>query len=259
MTRYERWEQRSEIPLLTLGLAFLVAYATPIIDPDIPLGARIGFEVVEIVTWAAFALDFVVRLALAPDRRHFVKTHLLDLAAVLLPVLRPLRALRVLSIVFLSARRLSKVLRNRVMTYVVITALAVWFIAGLAVTDAERLAEGSNIHTVWQGWWWSFITMATVGYGDVYPVTLEGRFVAVGLVVTGIALVGTVTAYIASWFASATREAEIAIKAELDTAEDKIDLLATEIRELRALLENGAASPLPTPKRASARKASPAP
>ncbi len=242
-SRYERWERLSEFPLLAFGIAFIVAYATPIIDPDLPLSARLAFEDVEIATWAIFSVDFVVRLILAPAKRHFLRTHILDLAAVLLPVLRPLRALRVLSIVILSTRRLSKVLRNRVMTYVIVTALAVWFIAGLAVTDAERIEPSANIHTVWQGWWWAFITMATVGYGDVYPVTIEGRVVAVGLVITGIALVGTVTAYIASWFASTTREAEIAIKAELDTAEDKIDLLSEQLRDLRAAV--AALSPAP--------------
>ncbi|MCU1514626.1 MAG: potassium channel family protein, partial [Microbacteriaceae bacterium] len=184
------------------------------------------------------AIDYVVRLVLAPLKKKFLKSNILDLLAVLLPVLRPLRALRVLSIVFLATRRLSSVLKNRVITYVVISAFAVWFIAGLAVTDAEHAALGANIHDVWEGWWWAFITMATVGYGDVFPVTLEGRLVAVALVITGIALVGTITAYIASWFASASREVELAITAELETAEDKIDLLSSEVTALRQLVQH---------------------
>lgn len=237
LTPSARWEKRTEIPLLALGLAFLVAYASPIVDPDLPQALRVMFEAVEVAAWVGFSIDYVVRLVLARPRGRFVRTHILDLLAVLLPVLRPLRALRVLSIVFLSTRKLSKVLKNRVTTYVVITALSVWFIAGLAVTDAERLAPGGNIKDVWEGWWWAFITMATVGYGDVYPVTIEGRLVAVALVVTGIALVGTLTAYIASWFAEARREAEATIISEIDTAEDKIDVLNRQIRELRAMVE----------------------
>lgn len=78
--------------------------------------------------------------------------------------------------------------------------------------------------------------MATVGYGDVYPVTIEGRLVAVGLVVTGIALVGTVTAYIASWFAAQTRAAELAIQAEIDESEDKIDALSRQVAALQKLI-----------------------
>jgi len=245
MTRSERWESRTAFPLIGLGMAFLVAYALPIIEPGLPQAWLITCEVIEIITWVAFSIDFIVRLVLSPKRGRFIASHPIDALVVLLPILRPLR---VLSIVFLSVRHVSKVLRNRVMTYVVVTAIAVWFIAGLAVTDAERNMAGSNIHDVWTGWWWAFTTMATVGYGDVFPVTVEGRLVAVALVVTGITLIGTTTAYIASWFAASTRETEIAIKAEIETAidsaDDRIDALARELRELRAVIERQ--SPPPT-------------
>ncbi|TFC52903.1 two pore domain potassium channel family protein [Cryobacterium sp. TMT1-21] len=245
MTRSERWERATDAPLLWLGFAFLFAYATPIIAPEIGSWWRLLLEWVEIATWAAFALDFTVRLSLARGRLKFIRTHLLDLVAVALPLFRPLRALRVLSIVILSARRLSKKLKNRVMTYAAVTAVSVWFIAGLAVTDAERGAPGANIHSVWEGWWWSFITMATVGFGDLYPVTAEGRLVTVGLVATGIALIGTLTAFIAAWFASASREAEEEIKAELDVSEDKLDALKLEIGELKTLVERLLERPVP--------------
>ncbi len=232
-----RWERVTEIPLIVLGIAFLAAYAVPIIAPDIPASLVTLFDTVGLATWAAFSLDYVVRLILAKPRWAFVRMHVIDLAAVVLPVLRPLRVLRVLSIAFLSTRRLSGALRNRVMTYVLISAIAVWFLAGLAVTDAERGQPGANIESVIDGWWWSFITMATVGYGDVYPVTALGRLVAVALVIMGIALVGTITAYVASWFAAAARDAELAIRAEIDTAEDKIDVLSREIGELRGMIQ----------------------
>ncbi|WP_166788671.1 potassium channel family protein [Cryobacterium sp. HLT2-28] len=236
LTRSQRWEQSTDRPLLVLGFAFLLAYAAPIVAPEIGPGWRLLLEWIEIGTWAAFAVDFIVRLSLAHDRLRFVRTHLLDLVVVALPLFRPLRALRVLSIVILSARRVSKKLKNRVMTYAAVTAVSVWFIAGLAVTDAERGAVGANIHSVWEGWWWSFVTMATVGFGDLYPVTAEGRLVTVGLVATGIALIGTLTAFIAAWFASANRVAEEEIKAELDVSEDKLDILAAEIAELKAMV-----------------------
>lgn len=236
MTGRERWERATEYPLLALGLAFLVAYALPIIDPDFPTPWTAVFFAVEIVAWVAFAIDLVVRIAISHDRWRFIRTHPLDIAAVVLPILRPLQALRALSILFLSARGLHRILRNRVLTYVVIAAMGIWLIAGLAVTQAERGVVGANIHDVWEGWWWAFVTMATVGYGDVYPITIEGRLVAVGLVVTGIALVGTVTAYIASWFAAQTRAAELAIQAEIDESEDKIDALARQVAALQKLI-----------------------
>ncbi len=232
-----RWERATEYPLLGFGIAFLLAYALPIIDPEIPEPWTTLFLVVQLVAWIAFALDLTVRIVLSENKWAFIRAHPIDIAAVILPVLRPLQALRALSVIFLSARGLHRILRNRVLTYVVIAALGFWLIAGLAVTQAERGQPGSNIHDVWVGWWWAFVTMATVGYGDTYPVTVEGRLVAVGLVITGITLVGTVTAYIAAWFTAQTRAAELAIKAEIDESEDKIDALAKQLRELRALVD----------------------
>lgn len=69
----------------------------------------------------------------------------------------------------------------------------------LAVLDAERASEAANITTFGDALWWATATVATVGYGDFTPVTLEGRVVAVMLMIVGIGLVGTVTGAMASW------------------------------------------------------------
>lgn len=71
------------------------------------------------------------------------------------------------------------------------------FCAALTVLDAER-GHGGNIQTFGDALWWAIVTMSTVGYGDKFPVTTEGRFVGVGLMLAGIALLGIVTASVAS-------------------------------------------------------------
>jgi voltage-gated potassium channel len=83
---------------------------------------------------------------------------------------------------------------------VVTLAFATWFVAGLAVTEAERHIEGSNIQGVGDGWWWAITTMATVGYGDTFPISTQGRIVGTALMIMGVALLGTITASIASNF-----------------------------------------------------------
>lgn len=92
--------------------------------------------------------------------------------------------------------------------------------------DAERGQVGATISSFGDAWWWAITTMTTVGYGDRYPVTTTGRFVAVGLMIGGIALLGTVTASLASWLSDRVRE-------DTDT---NAEILA-ELRELRMLLE----------------------
>lgn len=98
--------------------------------------------------------------------------------------------------------------------------------------DAERNAENATITTFQDALWWTLTTMSTVGYGDRYPVTTEGRLVAALLMIGGIALLGVITGTIASWLVEKLRGVE---QAELETAQELRNLRA-EIAELRAEL-----------------------
>lgn len=69
----------------------------------------------------------------------------------------------------------------------------------LGVLDAEQNDPNANIKNFGDAIWWATTTITTVGYGDYYPVTLTGRLVAVGLMISGVAVVGVVTASLASW------------------------------------------------------------
>jgi voltage-gated potassium channel len=73
--------------------------------------------------------------------------------------------------------------------------------------DAERHNADANIRTYGDALWWALSTMTTVGYGDRYPTTVEGRLVAAGLMLCGVALLGVVTAALASWFVDRFGEA----------------------------------------------------
>ena len=74
------------------------------------------------------------------------------------------------------------------------------FAGSLGVFEAERSAPGSNITTFEDAIWWAAVTVFTVGYGDLYPITLEGRFIAVILMMGGVALLSVLTANLASYF-----------------------------------------------------------
>lgn len=228
-----KWDRATGVPLLVLSVVFLVIYAWPIIDPNLS-GQVVGtFEVLQTVIWGLFVLDFVGRFLIAPRKWPFLKRNVIELLAVLLPMLRPLRALRLLSVVTIGLRRFGSKLRNRVTIYVFATAFMLWFLAGLAVTEAERGATEANIETVAQGWWWAFITLATVGYGDKFPVTSEGQWVAVGIVLTGIALLGTVSAVLAAWFVDALKDSKSELVSEAAETNAKLEDVLVEIRELK--------------------------
>jgi voltage-gated potassium channel len=207
VTRVERWERRAEVPLILLALAFLVAYAWPVLDPHMDPSLRSFFTSVSYTVWAAFAIDLLIRLVLADDRRTYALRHWYDVALVALPLLRPLRWLRLLTLVRLLDRSLGSTLAERAAIYVGGVAAASVGLGALAVLDAERGAPEANITTFGDALWWAAATVATVGYGDRVPVTTEGRLIAVALMLVGIGLIGTVTASVATWFVVRT-EAE---------------------------------------------------
>jgi voltage-gated potassium channel len=101
--------------------------------------------------------------------------------------------------------------------------------AALAVLDAERSNPDANIVDFGDAIWWAVTTMTTVGYGDRFPVTPVGRLVAFGLMIGGIALLGTVTATLASWLVetvAAEKEQAEDIQVMVRRLEMKIDQLA---------------------------------
>ncbi|RNM13281.1 potassium channel family protein [Nocardioides pocheonensis] len=185
--------------MILLALAFLVAYAWPVVDRSLDAQVRSFLNAFSWTVYAAFAIDFVVRLVLADRRSDYAKAHWYDVGLIALPVLRPLRLLRLLAFARILNRSAANSLVGRVSAYVIGAALMAWGLGALAVLDAEQDAKGANITSLGDAMWWAATTVTTVGYGDRYPVTTTGRFVAVGLMVVGIALLGAVTATVAAW------------------------------------------------------------
>jgi voltage-gated potassium channel len=143
-----------------------------------------------------------------PQRWRYFWRHLLDLAVLALPFLRPLRLLRLVLQFRILNRRAADSLHGRIAVYVSGATVVLIFCASLAVLDSERGHHGANIETFPDALWWSVTTVSTVGYGDRFPVTGAGRLVAVLLMVGGVALLGTVTAALASWLIGRAEEAE---------------------------------------------------
>jgi voltage-gated potassium channel len=215
MTSVQRWEKRAEVPLLLLALAFLVAYAWPILDPRLDPDLRTMLEVASWTVWAAFVIDFVARLYLAQERRAYAVSHWYDVALIVLPMLRPLRLLRLLAFARVLNRSAAGSLVGKVSAYVFGTAVMALGLGALAVLDAEQDASGANITTFGDALWWAATTVTTVGYGDFFPVTTTGRLVAVALMLVGIACIGAITAGVAAWLV-----AQVEIDARAETKDD---------------------------------------
>lgn len=242
VARRERWERRSEPWLMVAAVAFLAAFAWPVVDPGLGATAVAACRAVSVATWVLFALDFAVRTLLSPDRLQFVRQHPLDLVVVLVPMLRPLALLRLVALLGVLNRRAEHALHGRVAAYVAGATTLLLTVCALVMLDVERGRPGAVIQTFPDALWWAATTVTTVGYGDTYPTTGAGRAVAAVLMFAGIALLGVVTATVAAWLVRRVAEEEATI--ELATQRDVLGLteqvvaLRQEVEGLRRRLDD---------------------
>jgi voltage-gated potassium channel len=257
---YSRWLRWTEWPLVVLGLLFLFVLILPLAAPLTDGQERI-LDVANVVIWVVFVVDYLARLYLVDDRRRFVRTHVLDLIVIVVPFLRPFRLLRLLAIVISTSRRAGGLAVRRVTVYVIGVTVIVMSVSAVVVYDAEQAVPLSDrtIRTLGDAVWWSMVTVSTVGYGDVFPRTPIGRSFAAVLMITGIALVGTITAAVAAWFVNVVRNASTeegateaaderaALLAEIRSLSTSLDDLRTEVRSL-SITGGSPTSPSGVPK-----------
>ena len=234
-----------EWPLIAVAVAFGAAYAWQVLAE--PEGAELlATQIISFAAWGVFAVDYAVRLTLTAERGRWFWRNLLSLFVVVLPILRPLRLVRLLTLFTVFQRAAGSALRGRVVLYAASTTLLLVLIAALAVYQTERDAPGASITSFGDALWWACVTITTVGYGDVTPVTTEGRCIAVAMMICGIALIGTVTATIASWLVETVSTREEAVQA---ATQAQVDTLSAQVQDLHALLTATVALPgMPTSK-----------
>jgi voltage-gated potassium channel len=192
--------------LTFLALAFLVAFSYPAFVNPVPSSTQTLLNIVQWVSWVAFATDLIYGLINAKSKKQYLKKHPLEVAAVLLPFLRPLSLMRVISFGGLAIQKVAIGRQFAITIKVFLASIFVAYISAVQMTITERAVEGSNIKNFGDGIWWAITTVTTVGYGDRYPTTTEGRFLAVALMIMGISLMGVITASVAAWFVKMGQE-----------------------------------------------------
>ncbi|MEU1041654.1 ion channel [Streptomyces sp. NPDC005551] len=194
-----RWQRRTELLLTAASLAFLGSYAFLVLAHGASDAWRGVALCVLLAAWAAFAVDYGVRWRLSGRRFGFARSHWLDTLVLVLPLLRPLRIVRIYEAVQhrRGGPRLS--LHARVVAYAGLSASLLGFTGALAVYQQERGAPGANMRTFGDALWWACSTLSTVGYGDIVPVTTGGRVVAAAMMACGLGLLGAVTGSFSSW------------------------------------------------------------
>ncbi|GAB2847452.1 hypothetical protein GCM10027024_23700 [Microbacterium insulae] len=218
--------------LMVASLVYLVAYSWRVIGA-LTGTAYVLASIVLFATWLVFIVDYLVRLALARDRVHWFRTHLGTLAIALIPVFRLVLLLRALTLVPSMRPTAGTQLRTKIMVYGAGAGILLIYISSLAALEVERAAPDGNIETFAEAVWWACVTITTTGYGDFYPVTGTGRLIGVGVMFSGVALAGIITATLASWIVerAASRggdDAEPATRGQIRQLMAKVDALGPQ-------------------------------
>lgn len=209
-----------KLNLFQIFIAILSVYvlAALFIDTVYNLPAEVShlLSIIDDAICVVFIFDVTYRFYNAENKLAFLKWGWIDVISSIpvFGILRAGRAIRLVRILrILRAVRSTRMLvsfvfknkKNGTFSLVAILTFLVMMFSSISILNVET-DPNSNIKTAEDALWWSFTTVTTVGYGDRYPVTTEGRLIAAVLTITGVGLFGTFTGYVASWFMSERKD-----------------------------------------------------
>ena len=189
------------------------------------------FAVVSTLIWIAFAVDFGMKLLIAPQRSQFLRWHWLEAAIVVAPFFRPLYLVR---FVLFGSRALLGMRRLAEIDFVIVLATGVVIIGATVMYSIDTVNPA--IDSFGDALWWAVVTVTTVGYGDIVPGSTAGRIVAFFVMVSGIALFGAVAGNVAALLARVGRKNGTAGHGDDRQSNPNpahLDELLTEVRLLR--------------------------
>lgn len=243
MIDWRRIEKAIEWPVALL--AFFIIPALVVEDRTTDASLRELAHTANWVIWVSFCIELLVRWAARGNATFFreawfdivliavsppfwVPDYVQSLRAIrgarVLRTLRMLRVLRVGAVAGIGLRLARRLLGRKKFHYTALVALVVVFLGAFGVFIFEADANKS-IGSFGDALWWAVVTATTVGYGDVSPVTLEGRLIAVVLMITGIGVIGIFTATVATHFFEQDRSDMADVIARMDVIEKKLDAI----------------------------------
>lgn len=235
-----------ELPMVILSFIMLALFLVEI-TADPPAEWRRVINLAQWAIWVTFVVEFVVKLSLAPSKLRFLKRNWLMGAAIALPVLRVFRllravralrtagTLRVIAVGNRTIRKLGILFERRHLQYLLSVVIAVDLLGAAGMYYLERGIPGANITTFGSAVWWASGTLTTVGT-ELYPLSAEGRVLAIVMMIFGVSVFGYIAGSLASLFvdldSAARRESEKAEPEGYSQLQEEIHQLEERIAAL---------------------------
>ena len=194
--------------------------------PGLSPAARRAFHIFETITVVLFTIEYVLRIATSPRKRRYIFSFhgIIDLVAILpfylslgfdLRAARALRLFRIFRILKLARfdgamARFGKAIsyaREEVMIFL-FAAIILLYLSAVGIYYFEHEAQPENFGSIVHSLWWALATLTTVGYGDVYPVTIGGRLFTFVILMCGLGVVAVPAGIVSSALSKVVRNEE---------------------------------------------------
>lgn len=207
---FNQWFVTHEVAWELFMAALAIVFVALGFMADEAAADRPDIDAAELGLTAIFLAEFVSRFAAARQRVAYLRGHWIDLVALAPPIrgARILRLLRLLRLVrsfaglYRAGLHVQGLARHRGFAWLLVCWLGVMVLCSAWLYVAEHDVNKA-VNNPFDALWWDVVTLTTVGYGDVTPVTPEGRLAAMCLMILGIGLFGAITATITSYFLTA--------------------------------------------------------
>ena len=232
-----RWAHLFELPMLMLALWIILEWylrGKNIYPPALD-------RVTDIIIWCFFVLETVVITSLVNDKIRYLRNNWMNLVIIAIgapllwvannyaAALRTLRLLLIFPLLINTSSTIHKVLSRNYLGSVLLVALVFTLMAGLLMAGIDP-----NIDNVWQGIWWAWVTVSTVGYGDTVPVSTAGKILGAVVILFGVGFFSLLTASFSAYFVS---RGEVEIEEEEEEEINQLLLIERRIEAMEKTLK----------------------
>jgi voltage-gated potassium channel len=237
--RLEHW---LELPMAVLAAVWLALFVVELLSGVTPLTETLGVAI-----WVSFAIEFAVRLFLAPVKRRFLRRNWITAVSLLLPAVRVLRFARIVRLLRLGRtaralrlarlltsfnrgmRALGSTMQSRGFPYVVALTAIVLLLGAAGMFAFEHEAGRAQEFSTFSGsLWWTAMLLTTMG-SEFWPQSPEGRLICLVLSVYAFAVFGYITATLASYFIGSDAERE---RDRADRVEQELAIMRRTLQQL---------------------------
>ena len=230
------------VVLVLLGFAEMV-------DLDNP-----PYNIIDLLLWGVFVVDYGWRFFLSKEKWRFIIENIFDLLAILplnaiftvfrlgrifrlarlTKLLKLTRLLRIVGLTGKLERKISRFLRTNGLLYILYVNIFIVLVGSSILSVVEEKSFSDSL-------WWALVTVTTVGYGDIVPVSLFGKWIAILLMLVGISTIGMLTSTLTNFFVKENPDEQIQfdkLQDELSSQRILIEKQSEKIEELHRMIKN---------------------